>query len=100
MIIAIELQKDQFLFYAESAVATKKWFKCCGLLLSLPCHFIPIVPEENLIPQSLIDKYEDNHILDAGRLCVFVTAIANCSIGCKPTLTALLEYSDDTIITL
>ena len=66
-IVVIKVEdNNHFLFYAESAAATKKWFKCCGLLLSLPCHFIPAVPEENLVPQTFTNEFDGPNKFDAG----------------------------------
>ena len=104
MINVINFQEDddEFLFYGESATSTEKWFGCCWLLLSLPSHFIPIVPEENLVPQNLIDEYSNNHILDAGRFSLLLLAV-HAQLGvveCQLTQTVLLQYFDDPIITL
>ena len=66
-IVVIKIEdNNHFLFYAESAAATKKWFKCCGLLFSLPCHYIPAVPEENLVPQTFTNECDGPNKFDAG----------------------------------
>ena len=67
---------DHFSFYADSVAATTKWFRCCGLLFSIPCYVIPKVPEENLVPQSLIDENNDPQKFGASMLAVYKNVFA------------------------
>ncbi|XP_065886968.1 uncharacterized protein [Dysidea avara] len=74
---------DHFSFYADSVVATTEWFRCCGLLFSLPFYVIPKVPEEKLVPQSLIDEYDDPQKF--GATCIWVVHILKEGIAVDNT---------------
>jgi len=81
-IVVIKLLEggDHLSFYANSDAATKKWFRCCQLLYFIPCYVIPKVPEENLVPQSLIDDNNDPTKFGASMLAVCVhTCLCVCA---------------------
>jgi len=61
---------SRFCFFADTVTATDEWFRCCGLLFSIPCYVIPEVPKESLVLQKFIDEHDDPQKFNASMWAV------------------------------